>query len=59
MTAHPYLVIVSDSAGKRTHRFSALHHAETFCKNLRRDAELGGYTVRLTLMAGEQVRWRC
>ena len=59
MNTHPYRVIVSDTAGERVHRFSALHHAETFITNLRRDAQLGGYSVRLTLLAGEQVRWRC
>ena len=59
MTAHPYRVIVEDANGVQTHKFSALHQAETFIANIRHYAELGGYTVRLTLMAGEQVRWRC
>ena len=55
-STHPYRVIVRDLSGgpERTHRFAALHQAESFYAALRADAEASGRAITLTLMIKDQ-----
>jgi len=55
MTAHhPYTVTVTDSTGTRTHRFRAMHQAESFCVNLRAEHP----DIVLVLAMNGVVLWR-